>query len=616
MILGSDKTHLTNITGDKACHAVYMTCGNIKKDLRNKGNARAWRMVAHIPVVKFNEVDSQGVLSSRLYHACLDIVLQNLKKCGEVAQEIPDSTGLVRRVRTVLLSHIGDLPEQKLIACVSGSMAPSSTASQKQFGDGKAHPPRHGSKTMAKIDTLRERFGEENVGPQFQKACRAAGVNGVLYPYWRDWIFADPSTFLTPDSLHQWHKCFQDHTFKWGQKLLGAEEFDKRLSVLQKRVGFRHFKQGVRRFKQKTGRESRDLERTFLTIIAGHENVTPRKMKAFRAYLDFIYLGQYESHDEETLGYIEAATRAFWKNVHYLAHLRTGPRQGRKFDIPKLELMHQVPRLIKQLGSAAQFTSDTTEKLHIIMAKIPYQEGTNHKNFVWQMCAFVERYERFSQFQRFLIWCGLSVSDVVLGLAQEDTDLFLRECLQKRAVLVDTPPFEEERVVVFENGGKPQSLVKKLQPFDLTGAIVLEAENSAFTFTAKPLFSKRTFSEISELYLLPELLQKCVTYFTSTSGAQSLAEKDPGKMVERLFHLKTWGYFRMQGRSEQDATVLLPPQTVQAYPPQAGSVGHCDTVLVHQEAVSAFGGTPYTVRGDFFSQSSAPPQAHPFQATS
>ncbi len=33
VIFGSDKTHLTSLQGDKECHAVYMTCGNIHKDI-------------------------------------------------------------------------------------------------------------------------------------------------------------------------------------------------------------------------------------------------------------------------------------------------------------------------------------------------------------------------------------------------------------------------------------------------------------------------------------------------------------------------------------------------------------------------------------------------------
>ncbi|TDL14392.1 hypothetical protein BD410DRAFT_734142, partial [Rickenella mellea] len=52
VILGSDKTHLTNHQGDKEAHCVYMSCGNIKKDVRNKATARAWLLVGQIPVAK------------------------------------------------------------------------------------------------------------------------------------------------------------------------------------------------------------------------------------------------------------------------------------------------------------------------------------------------------------------------------------------------------------------------------------------------------------------------------------------------------------------------------------------------------------------------------------
>ncbi len=33
IILASDKTHLTNFTGDKSMHAIYMSLGNIHKDV-------------------------------------------------------------------------------------------------------------------------------------------------------------------------------------------------------------------------------------------------------------------------------------------------------------------------------------------------------------------------------------------------------------------------------------------------------------------------------------------------------------------------------------------------------------------------------------------------------
>ena len=84
---------------------------------------------------------------------------------------------------------------------------------------------------------------------------------------------------------------------------------DRRLMCLQKRIGFRHFGKGVSRFRQHTCRETRDLERVFLGVIQGHTRLTPKKMAAFRAFMDFVYLAQYPSHDDETLSYMRRALR-------------------------------------------------------------------------------------------------------------------------------------------------------------------------------------------------------------------------------------------------------------------------------------------------------------------
>ena len=39
VILASDKVHLTVAQGSKECHAVYLSCGNVKKALRTKISA-------------------------------------------------------------------------------------------------------------------------------------------------------------------------------------------------------------------------------------------------------------------------------------------------------------------------------------------------------------------------------------------------------------------------------------------------------------------------------------------------------------------------------------------------------------------------------------------------
>src|SRR5260370_1172338 len=78
IILVTDHTHLTNFTGDKKMHTVYLSLGNISKDIHWKHNTHAWLLVTKIPISKFlktqfsgtkTEWDAMpGILSHHLFH--------------------------------------------------------------------------------------------------------------------------------------------------------------------------------------------------------------------------------------------------------------------------------------------------------------------------------------------------------------------------------------------------------------------------------------------------------------------------------------------------------------------------------------------------------------------
>ncbi|KAF8342115.1 uncharacterized protein EI90DRAFT_2823355, partial [Cantharellus anzutake] len=89
IILASDHTHLTNFTGDQKMHAVYISLGNISKDARKRRNARAWLLLAKIPVLKFSKTQFSGskseqeaipgIFSHRLFHESMRWVLAPLR---------------------------------------------------------------------------------------------------------------------------------------------------------------------------------------------------------------------------------------------------------------------------------------------------------------------------------------------------------------------------------------------------------------------------------------------------------------------------------------------------------------------------------------------------------
>ncbi len=236
VILGSDKTHLTNNYGDKQDHCVYMSCGNIDKDMRSKISSRCWVKVAQIPVGKFLEKDQNGMLNQRLYHMCMDIVLETLKECSNNPIPMPDATGAIRLVRTILLAHIADHPEQQMIACAAGGSSPISLAWQKELGLEYPQDLRTGEWTLRQIRELEEKEDPLHLA-SYATAARGVGLNGVHKPFWRDWRFAEPSKFLTPDALHQWHRFFWDHPMAWARALMGDAEVDHRYKALQKHVG-------------------------------------------------------------------------------------------------------------------------------------------------------------------------------------------------------------------------------------------------------------------------------------------------------------------------------------------------------------------------------------------
>ncbi|KAF8325083.1 uncharacterized protein EI90DRAFT_2933015, partial [Cantharellus anzutake] len=81
IILASDRTHLTNFTGNQKMHAVYISLGNISKNVQKWQSAHVWLLLAKIPISKFSKThftgnksereSMPGILSHHLFHKCM-----------------------------------------------------------------------------------------------------------------------------------------------------------------------------------------------------------------------------------------------------------------------------------------------------------------------------------------------------------------------------------------------------------------------------------------------------------------------------------------------------------------------------------------------------------------
>ena len=565
-----------------------MSCGNIKKAIRSKLTAQCWLLVAQIPVAKFEPIEFQGILTRNLYHQCMDVVTARLKEHSHVPFELVDAEGFVRFVRTFLLAHLADNPEQQLIACVSANQSPVSVAQFHQLGDPEAHALRHGAKTIQSISAL-------PMGPDISLRClereaKRAGLNGVREPFWRDWRFADPSTFLSPDALHQLHRMFLDHPVKWARKLVGDAEIDKRLSALQKRIGSRHFRNGFTRFKQHTGREQRDIERVFIGVIAGHKSVNPRIMAAFRALLDFIYLAQYESHSSDTLRYLRDALIRFHNHKEALsvAGVRDGKRRKGLFNIRKVEMMHHVPRFVERLGSAMQYSTDQTEHCHINMAKVPY-EATNKRNYGIQMCRYLDRLEKIHVFTMYQVWLDGGHDDVSIDDTLDCLSSYGNDLEERGALEVDDPDngglngddrvldgsLRLEALGLFARHFLPRTAKDFFQE---SASTTPRNETTAFRLTSRIPSAGTSVEAASTTYNLPDFRDALLVFHHGVRGRSTL----------RLSYkrIDIWNSVRMQLRAVQNEDFILLPQTVKACPRS----GLYNFVLVKEAHYASYSG--------------------------
>ena len=275
--------------GGKAAHPLLISLANIRMAVRNKASSHAFLLVALMPIVKFVHPDQRmrSVLDARLFHQCLDIVLEPLKTAARIGCMMSDPIGNLRYCFTPLAAYIADTPEACMLACVRGKTSPVTMATYKEFGDAFRHEQRTRSTTLARLAHI---LCDPNDVERYFAQCEPSRLSGVSEPFFRDWPLSDPANFLTPEGLHHWHGEFWDHNVQWCKNALGAQELDFRYSVLQPIVGLRHFKEGITTLKQVTGRVKRDVQRYIVPVIAG---AAPTDVViAIRALMDFRYLAQ------------------------------------------------------------------------------------------------------------------------------------------------------------------------------------------------------------------------------------------------------------------------------------------------------------------------------------
>ncbi|KAK0235510.1 hypothetical protein EDD85DRAFT_922575 [Armillaria nabsnona] len=310
-------TKLSQFQGDKSAWPVYLTIGNISKDVRRDVSSHATILVGYLPVGKFDCYTDKAhqVACYRTFHYAMEIITQSLGQAGKTDIPMTCSDGQERWTWTDLAAYIAGYPEQCLIACCKENRCPICTVAPDRCGSHSENTFRTPNKTLEMIDKLRNGASD----PAFNEEWANLGIRPVDNPFWWHLPFSNIFQSFTPNLLHQLHKgVFKDHLVKW---------------CMPGHPGLHHFKNGISTVSQWTGAEHKAMEQVFIGLLAGA--VDSRVLMAVRAAIDFIYLASLHSHTSKTLAALSQALDNFHhasNNRDYTVQMTTWLRHQEAID--------------------------------------------------------------------------------------------------------------------------------------------------------------------------------------------------------------------------------------------------------------------------------------------
>ncbi|KAG2080267.1 hypothetical protein BD769DRAFT_1634235 [Suillus cothurnatus] len=199
IIISSDKTQVTMFR-NKTAYPVYLTIGNIPKEIRCKPSSGSHILLAYLPTTRLEHITNKAShhrTNANLYHACLCHVLAPLKSAGSEGIFMCSGDGAHHHCHPLFASFVGDYPEQLLATGVKFGECPKCNVEAKDTG---------------KVLDALAAFDHGNL----------AFVHASYHPpFWEDLPFANIFHAITPD-----------HLLGWLSEACGAAEIDARCQRL------------------------------------------------------------------------------------------------------------------------------------------------------------------------------------------------------------------------------------------------------------------------------------------------------------------------------------------------------------------------------------------------
>ncbi|KAG8713803.1 hypothetical protein FRC08_012777 [Ceratobasidium sp. 394] len=374
------------MSGGQQAYPVYLTIGNISKSIRRKPSKRATVVIGYLPVDSFKDVKSVTLrkqLRGELLHRSMEAIFEPLKTASRDGVPMWCTDGYLRHVCPILAAFVGDWPEQNDMSCTVRSGCPVCRQGFHGRGSGKTDVPlRNQADTVAAYQAYARTNNKAELRELNLKPWR---------PFWANLPHVDFPSCITPDILHQLHKgVFKDYIAGWTEDLLGEHVVDQRFMAMPRAKDLRHFKKGITSVQQWTGRETKEMMKQFLPIIANDPRVPDAFVKLVRTLLEFLHLAERAQLTASDLDEMDEALRTFHSLKKVLVELNLITDLGRFDYIPKFHMIGHCTHSIRELGTPDGYNTESPEHLHVIYVKRGWR-ASNRREAIKQIIDFIRR---------------------------------------------------------------------------------------------------------------------------------------------------------------------------------------------------------------------------------
>ncbi|KAH8980296.1 hypothetical protein EDB86DRAFT_2835417 [Lactarius hatsudake] len=397
IVAGSDKTTVSVASGHQEYHPVYVSVGNLTNTAR-RAHGNGVLPVAFLPIPKTSKSHRKRIEFQRfcrqLYHRCLELVFDPLRKYMMTPTVVKCPDGHFRRAVFSLGPYIADYPEQVYLAGIVSNWCAKCDAMPDKLDSGIGH-----RRTHEKTDYLIDNFSPGVLWDVF-------GIYKDVVPFTHSFPRADIHELLAPDLLHQVIKgVFKDHLVAWG-----------------------------RDFTQWTGNDSKALMKVYLGAIAGY--LPSAMVHCISRFMDVCYLARRNAISGSGLDRFRESVAQFHelRNIFITSGVRTS------ISLPRQHALVHYHLSIQLFGSPNGLCSSITESKHIKAVKEPWRRSSRYKALS-QMLQVLLRLEKISALRCLFVLLGMlkgTTASHMAGTTVEDS----QEDLTPLAADEDGDPIE------------------------------------------------------------------------------------------------------------------------------------------------------------------------------